>query len=137
MGNYELYIPFERPMRDTRGRFRKGHAPFNKGKRWDEYLTKFEQRCCSRGWANLEKYRKGCACAGSNRRAVVAILDDGTFVGRFESAAAARLAGTWARNINLCCQRQRKHAGKTADGRRLQWFYESDDEWPDLINNNE
>jgi hypothetical protein len=97
-------------------------------------MSKSAQRRAKRGWKNLDKYRKAGVCAGWNRRAVVAITEDGVFAGRFESGAeAARQAGTHPRNINLCCCYKRKHAGKTVDGRRLRWFYETDDKWINLL----
>jgi hypothetical protein len=136
MIEYELKIT-ERPQRNRRtGRFMKGSVPANKGKRWDDYMPKQSQKRSKRGWKNLRKYGKKGAGAGWNKRAVVAITADGTFVGRFESGAeAAHCSGAHQRNINCCCRKQRKHAGKTADGRLLQWFYETDDTWIELVLN--
>ena len=147
MGAYELILT-EAPRN---GRFRKGNIPHNKGKRWQDYMSKSAQRRAKRGWNNLIEHRKNGACAGWNRRAVVAVTEDGVFVGRFASGAeAGRLTGIQECNILACCGRKprrvkirgkeyyciRKHAGKTIDGRRLRWFYEDDDSWTELIINN-
>jgi hypothetical protein len=131
MGSYELTFPQLPLLRNgITGRYMKRHVPFNKGKRWSEYMTKFAQRKAAKGWANLDKFRRNGACAGWNKRPVVAITNEGVFIGKFESAAeAARCFGTYPRNINLCCQKKRKHAGKINNGRRLRWFYENDNEW--------
>jgi hypothetical protein len=114
----------------------KGNVPFNKGKCWDGYMTKAAQRKSARGWANLDKFGRKEACAGLNRRPVVALTDGGLFLGRFESAVeAAHCIGTQQRNINKCCHKERKHAGKTDNGQRLCWFFEDDNEWTSRINN--
>jgi hypothetical protein len=156
MGAYELTLGQQPLTRDPRtGRFRKGHIPANKGKRWIDYMPKRSQRRAAKGWANVDKFRKAGANAGWNKRPVVCITEDGVFVGRFESAAeAARIAGTFSTLISKCCSRNlvvsrffdkkrdkyyhhsyiRQTAGKTKDGRRLRWFYEDDDRWIEIIN---
>jgi hypothetical protein len=133
MGAYELTFN-DQPTRCPRtGRFRKGHIPANKGKCWSDYMSKRSQRRSSKGWVNL-KLHHATPCGGHNKRAVVCITDDGVFVGRFESGYEAALkSGAQQRNINLCCHYKRKHAGKTVDGRRLKWFFETDDAWLENI----
>jgi hypothetical protein len=138
MSAHELIFT-ERPTLQNKvtGHYMKGHIPFNKSRKWSEYMSKRSQRRCARGWANIDKFRNKGACAGWNKRAVVAITEDGVFVGRFESGmSAARASGAQPRNINLCCRKMRRHAGKTIDGRRLRWFYENDDRWINEIRNN-
>jgi hypothetical protein len=153
MTAYELIL-HERPTRSPKGQFLKGNVPANKGKKWDEYMPKSSQRRAKKGWKNLVKYSAKGAAAGRNKRAVVAITEDYIFVARFESiVAAARASGAQKRNIGLCCSGKavettvfckkngkrynavcvRRFAGKTADGRRLRWFYEDDDRWVELI----
>jgi hypothetical protein len=154
MGAYELILQ-ERPTRSPNGRFLKGNAPANKGKTWDEYMPKLSQKRAKKGWKNLYKYRNNGAAAGWNKRAVVAITEDGEFAGRFESMEeAARASGARQCNIGRCCSGKavkiivfckkngkrysattvRRFAGKTADGRRLRWFYEDDDRWIEFLN---
>lgn len=51
----ELYIPRERPKYNpANGQFLKGTEPFNKGKKWDEYMGKRAQRRAMKGWKNLD-----------------------------------------------------------------------------------
>ncbi|MDR1348281.1 MAG: hypothetical protein LBJ63_07670 [Prevotellaceae bacterium] len=135
MGAYELTLPETPPTTNPRtGQFRKGHIPFNKGKRWSDYMSKSGRRRAKKGWKNVEIYRKKGACAGWNRQAVVAITEDGVFAGRFDSAVeAARQSEAERSNICNCCKYKRKYAGKTIDGRRLRWFYETDDTWIDFL----
>jgi hypothetical protein len=130
MSAHELIFTERPPLQNkVTGCYMEGHVPFNKGRRWSEYMSKRSQRRCARGWTNIDKFR--------NKRAVVAITEDGVFVGRFESGmSAARASGAQPRNINSCCRKMRRHAGKTIDGRRLRWFYEDDDSWINEIRNN-
>ncbi|MDR3227750.1 MAG: hypothetical protein LBT56_08790 [Prevotellaceae bacterium] len=146
------------PTRNSKGQFMKGCTSFVKGKTWDEYMPKSSQERCAKGWANLKKRKGNFAFGGWNKRAVVAITEDGLFVGRFESAKeASRQSGVRVEEIYLVCSPKvvkrkkiskklnktytvttvRKFAGKTTGGRRLRWFYEDDDKWIEFLNNND
>ena len=115
-----------RPSRNFQtGTFLKGHIPHNKGKKWSEWMDGRKAKKILRiGMKNL----KGRAdIAGWNKRAVVAVLEDGRYF-YFESATkAAELTGLIRRNISHCCQGKRKHCG------RYKWFYFTDDAWLNLI----
>ena len=102
----ELYIPIERPKcNPVNGRFVKGHVPFNKGKKWDEYMPKKSRRGCRKGWKNLQKYRPTMRpdTSGRCRKQVVSVTDDGKFtVHPYVLAAAEWLA----RRIGESCNRE-------------------------------
>jgi hypothetical protein len=47
----------------------KGHVPFNKGRKWSEYMSKRSQRRCSRGWIDIDVFRnKGAVAEGNYTR---------------------------------------------------------------------
>lgn len=122
----ELYIEPKRPEYNLKnGRFLKGHTPFNKGKRWSEYMNMRKQKKCLK---NLELGRRGNPdIAGRNARSVVAIKDN-QIIGIYKSAAdAGRKTGICSRNIIGCCRGERKQAGG------FKWYYESDNSWTTLI----
>ena len=122
----ELYIPVERPQRNpVNGRFLKGHVPFNKGRKWSDYI---DTEKAVRMLKGLEGGRKGNpSMPGWNARPIVAVKD-GRFMGWFRSSYdAERKTGIQGRNIRLCCNGKRRHAGG------LRWFFEDDDGWPELI----
>lgn len=122
----ELYIPVERPTRNPiNGRFLKGHTPFNKGKKWSDYMDMRKAKRIKRiGEKNLVRnYR----IAGWNARPVVAI-EGRKIAGIYPSASeAGRKTGICGRNIISCCSGKRKRAG----GYRC--FWESDNTWCNLI----
>ena len=62
------------------GRFVKGHHPANKGKKWDEYMSKRNQRKAARGWKNLDIHRHRSENAGRPKKPVIAVIDDGTWL---------------------------------------------------------
>ena len=115
-----------RPARNWKtGQFLKGHIPFNRGKKWSDYMDGRKAKRIKRiGMKNL----KGRSDIGGwNKKPVVCVLDDGRwFV--FESATkAAEQTGLIRRNITGCCQGKRKHCGK------YRWFYFDSNEWTELI----
>lgn len=126
----ELYIPPERPGRNfVTGRFLKGNAPHNKGKKWADYIDGRKIRRMLKG---LELGRKGKRNIGGwNKRTVVAIKE-GSLMGVYPSTSEAeRKTGICSRNIRSCCSGKRKHAGD------YQWFWENDNKWCNLINQGE
>jgi len=76
----ELWLPPTK-VNPKNGRFQKGHVPANKGKKWDEFMSKRSQRRCAKGWVNVEKYRpkKRSDIAGRCKKKVVVVTDDGKF----------------------------------------------------------
>ncbi|WP_233560343.1 hypothetical protein [Bacteroides sp. AF39-11AC] len=123
----ELYIPPERPTRNlVNGRFLKGHTPFNKGRKWSDYLDSRKKRKMLK---NLSLGRKGNpSIAGNNARPIVAIKDRRLIAVFPSSNAAERKTGICSRNIRSCCSGKRKHAGG------YEWFFESDNQWLNIVN---
>lgn len=135
------------------GKFLKGHVPYNKGKKWSDYMGKRAIKRCMRGWANLDKYRNinGRAdVSGRCRKQVIAVMDDGSFKVFSYAGEAAECLGGNTRNITRCClQNQRKkickndwrpHQKKGAsrintDHRYngVRYYYESDNIWTTKI----
>jgi hypothetical protein len=121
----ELWIDSDRPtLNPVTGAFLPGHVPFNKGKRWKEWMSKDAQLRAMRGWKNLKGRMD---IGGWNARPVVMIRDDGRLFIFPSIKAAGMKTGVQSRNINAVCQKKRRHAGG------FRWFYESDNEWLDLI----
>lgn len=107
----ELYIPIERPNRNlTTGRFLKGSIPHNKGRKASEYMTPEGLANSIRmGRKNLKPNKN---LGGHNKRAVIAITDEGKIVGWFESAEdAGRKIGVRGSAIRNVCYGYRKKAG--------------------------
>lgn len=139
----ELNLAPERTMRNTlNGQFLKGHTPFNKGKKWSEYLSKRKQKRCAKGWKNLEKYRPhGCPGAGRNKKQVIAVMDDGRWLCFSYIGAAGQWAGGNRENVRRCCQQnQARHVnrktGKVNTDHRymgVRFYYEEDDLWTTKI----
>ena len=84
----ELHLPIKRFDRDpTTGRFNKGLTPHNKGKKASEYMTPEGLAKSLRiGRKNLKPNKN---LGGHNKKAVIAITDEGRVVGWFESAEDA------------------------------------------------
>lgn len=122
----ELYIPPQRLTRNAvNGRFMKGHVPFNKGKKWSDYMDMRKAKRVKRiGMKNL---KRGYVIAGWNAKPVVAILD-GKIAGIYPSSnEAGRKTEVCSRNIRRCCDGKCHHAGG------FRWFWEDDNTWFDLI----
>lgn len=143
----ELYIPTERPLRNkVTGRFLPGHVPSNKGKTWDEYMSKGAQSNARKGWRNLERMHSPghppTIGAGRCRKKVVSIDENGRlkmfpFIG-----AAANYYGIVRENVRRCCQENarlhvNKKTGKINTDHRymgLRFYFEADVEiWKDKI----
>lgn len=92
----ELYIPVERPQYNpTNGQFLKGHVPFNKGKKWTDYMDGRKARRIKR--IAMKNLKPNMNIGGWNKKAVVAINDEGETVGWFSSAMDAE-----KKNGNMC-----------------------------------
>ncbi len=121
----ELYLPPPPAIKNKQtGHFLKGHTPHNKGKKWDEFLSKEHQK---QALKNLS--RKGNPnLAGWNKKEVIAIKN-GKIFGVFKSANdAGRKLNLIASNIRLCCRGKRKRCGG------IYWFWEADfDRWSKYI----
>lgn len=107
----ELYIPIERPQRNpVNGRFLKGRVPHNKGKKWGEWMDMRKARRIRRiAMGNL---KPNYNLPGWNKKAVIAMDDDGNVVGWFESTMdAERKVRVSSTNISKVCRGKRKYAG--------------------------
>lgn len=156
MTAYELYLPPVRPKRNPKnGRFLTGHTPANKGKKWDEYLSKRKQKRCAKGWANLDKYRPTSRpdTAGRCPKKTVVVTDDGKFRIFSNLKEAAEWVGGNRENVGRCCrenmskkvckhnwrQGQPKGADRVnTDHRYLgyRWYFYDAPDWWDKVSNN-
>lgn len=121
----ELYIePVPFKSNPVNGQFLKGHIPFNKGKKWSEWMDGRKQRRVLKiGAKNL---RNNFQIGGWNARKVVALKGIEFYV--FDSAVhAAKVTGATRRNICHCCNKQRKHCSG------FEWFFEDDNAWCNII----
>lgn len=142
----ELYIEPVRLYRNPKnGRFLKGLIPKNKGKKWDEYMSKDAQMRASKGWVNLEKYRfapRDRTNAGRRKKKVVAVDDDGRWCVFDSIADAKRKTGFNRENIRRCCkQNEGKGVIHDTKGRMtvrvntdhkfmgLRWYFEAGETW--------
>ena len=106
----ELYIPKERLDRDpTTGRFNKGHKTHNRGKKAYEYMT--PEGLAKSLWIGRKNLKPNKNLGGHNKKAVIAMTDEGRVVGWFESAEEAgrkvRVSPTAIRRV---IYGKRKHA---------------------------
>lgn len=121
MSAYELTFP-ERPQRSQYGRFCEGHIPWNKGKKWSEYMDDDTARKVKQiGLKNLVHSHIGHP--GHHKKSVVGITKSGKFYVFPSMCEAANATGIERTNIKLCCQGKRPSAGG------LRWFFENDDSW--------
>ena len=102
-----LYIPSDwTGINPHNGRFLKGHEPHNKGKHWNEYVSKASQRKMRKGWKNIDKYRcKGHPNANKARaKNCVAVRNNGDYrIFEFITQAAEWVGGC-APNVRRCCR---------------------------------
>lgn len=113
------------------GRFKKGHKPHNKGKKWSDYMSE-ESMEKSRATFIKNIYdnrgRKRPDVAKRCSRAVLGVEPSGK-PHFFEGAAqAARIvSGTMRENIRNCCQGKRKTCGGWT------WYYADDERVADVL----
>ena len=126
-----LNLPPQYTGRDAQtGRFMKGSTPYNKGKKWNEFMSKRAQRRSSRGWRNLEIHRGHSENAGRPKKPVIALLDDGRIKYFPFSVPAAQWVGGSRHNIVRCCRLNALH-GKNQDHRYMgvRFYFENDPAW--------
>lgn len=135
----EHAIAPKEPERRKNGTFVKGHTPFNKGKKIDEWASIEAQKAMSRGWENLKlhkpKYRSDKT--GRPRQEVVAITDDGSWRMFRSFGEAASILGINKTNV-IRCAKLNMPDGSNAGNRKVntdhkyygyRFYYESDDIW--------
>ena len=106
------------------GRFLKNSIPHNKGKSWSEWMDGRKKRKILK---NLQ-HKGSPNLAGANAKTIVGVKN-GKFCVFESSEDAGRKLGIFARNIRSCCHKKRKTCGG------WNWFFENDNEWIKLINN--
>ena len=146
----ELILPPEWDGRNkVTGRYLKGHVPDNKGKKWDEYMSKRGQRRARKGWKNLDIHRNKNGrsdVAGRCKKEVIAVLDDGSWKWFSFLGAAAQWLGGSRHNIGRCCRmnesravlhdpKGRPTAKVNTDYRYMgvRWYFESDNVWTSKV----
>ena len=147
----ELRLPPERNAKNPlNGRFVKGMTPFNKGRKWSEWLSKPMQKKIRRiGIANFEKARHYPRPDVIERcsKPIIAVFDDGGFR-QFRNSKQVGLwigrGGHQNRNVRRCAaSNQARGIGKNGkpntDHRYLgiRWYYEDDNIWITKIKSNE
>lgn len=120
MESWDLFIPYK-PDRKRNGQFAYGCEPFNKGRKWDEWMSAEEQDKMRR---HLREVGKGNRSFGDFRkRAVACVGIDSHKVCFFDSMIdAAGKTGVNYRNIRKVCNKERHKAGG------FMWFYAEDKE---------
>ena len=122
----------------TNGRFLKGHTPANKGKKWNEYLSKRKQKNCKKGWVNLDIHRRngGGPNSGRLKKPVIAVTDEGKFKFFSYVDAAAKWCNGNRFNVGRCCRQNqsgtigRKGAVNTDHRYRgIRFYFENDVNW--------
>lgn len=136
MNRYELYISDERPTRNYKnGQFLKGHVPYVKGKKWEEWMPK-EKRLKSLN--NLEKGKgkfKGEILPPSilRRKKVIAIMENKLMAFDSIHSAGAKM-GLSYQDISRCCNVNHKRLTKFRSVKAIPFFFESDYEiWKSLM----
>ena len=104
------------------GQFVKGITPHNKGKKWNEWMDQNKQEQVLK---NL--HRNGNPNIGGNNARKIIGIKNGKFCAFESSKDAERKLKINSRNIRSCCHKKRKFAGG------WQWFFENDNEWIKLI----
>lgn len=147
MSNWELKIGPERLNRNPlNGRFIKGYTPYNKGKKWSDFMSKRTQKKC------LENLKKGRELSfrpqnsGRKKKKVVAVNDKGKFI----VFSSIKDAGTlfncnWA-NVKRCCKMNqdrttlKDNKGKMTDRvntdhryKGVRFYFENDPIWMEKI----
>lgn len=121
------------------GRWLKGVTPFNKGKKWSEYMSEDAQRRSAKGWKNIEEHRsKGIPESSYRTRSVVIVYDDGSWTVLPSIAIATEwMKERTGRNCSRdeiwrCCKKNRIRTivrGKVNNDHRrygARFYYESD-----------
>lgn len=152
MSNWELNLGPEYIPPKRKGRFKKGHVPYNKGKKWDEYLPKAMQTKYLKHLKRVQ-FKKGNPSyrpetAGRPKRKVIAVYDDGRFFVIPSLSKARELMDVSSGVIRECCKKNRARRmlrnknGKPLNKvntdyrcRGIRFYYEDDPIWTTKIKN--
>ena len=139
----EMRLPTERlDYNPLNGQFLKGHVPFNKGRKWAEYMPKRSRKRVAKGWRNLDLYRPKTRPdnCGRCRKAVIAVMDDGRWVWLPYIGAAGEWINGCRENVRRCCALNQK--AESSKRRKVntdhkymgvRFYYESDNKWTTKI----
>lgn len=112
-----------RPQRKKNGDFAKGYTPFNKGRKWSEWMSKEGQEKT----LNVLKNCKRHVVCGWNKREVIMYNPKTNKWRPFDSCAeAGRAMRIQRRNINACVVGKRLHAGGY-------WWFDANTNWPKIV----
>ena len=139
----ELRFPTERLGHNPiNGQFLKGHVPFNKGKKWSEYMKKRAMKRSMKGWENLRKYQPKTRPdnCGRCRKAVIAVMDDGRWVWLPYIGAAGEWISGCRENVRRCCalnmkaeSERRRKVNTDHRYKGVRFYYECDNKWTTKI----
>lgn len=127
-----------------KGCFPKGFTPWNKGKKWDDYMSKRKQKKILKATAiNLQK-RPKVRPDNVERlsRPIIAFDEEGRWCQFLNTVVASERMGGNRRNIHRCAQanearkpRARKENTINTDHSYLglRWYFEDDDIWMQKI----
>ena len=131
------------------GRFQKGHVPANKGKRWNEWMSKCGQASAAKNGKRLGEYVRQhgrSEKAGIPKKQVVAVLPDGSWTVFAYSQPAAEWVGGNRENVRRCCnlnqsrKRLKKQWGHPSDKvntdhkyKGVRFYFVDDDTWTTKI----
>ena len=145
MGFSEFKLePVKLAYNPINGQFLKGHEPANKGKKWDEYMTKRAQKRASKGWVNLDKYRPKTRPDNAGRcgKPVIAVNGNGEWLYFPNIGAAGLYVGGNRENVRRCCQENQRGLSKAGRARNtdhkykgVRLYYESCSVWTEKIKN--
>ena len=130
-------------------RFRKGHVPSQKGRKWSEWMSKEGMKRASKGWKNLALNRHR-GNGGRNKKSCIAMLQDGRWLVFPSLKEAAEWAQCRRENIRRCCIQNQQQEKKRGWGRGIpkpanyfvntdhtyygiRWYYEDDTNWTTKI----
>lgn len=144
MSNWELKMAPERKNRNpVNGRFVKGCTPYNKGKKWDEYMSKREQK---KRLEHLHRFNGRCPGSGRPKISVVAVNDHGRYLFFDSIIEASQWVGVRHENVRQCCcmNRDRKllrtTSGKLTNKvntdhklKGIRFYFKSDPTWMEKI----
>ena len=106
----EVYIEQIRPQRNYKtGQFLKGHEPFNKGKKWSDYMDMRKAKRIIR--IAKQNLRGRSDIGGWNKKQIIA-FKNGEFAGVFKSSLEAGQAlDLFPELIRKVCRGERKSTG--------------------------
>ena len=144
MSNWELKMAPERKNRNpVNGRFVKGCTPYNKGKKWDEYMPKSEQE---KRLKILHRNKWRSPKSGTPKRSVVAVNDHGRYIFFDSISEVSKWAGIHIRTVRDCCiQNQQRKVLRSTNGKLtnkvntdhkrkgIRFYFKSDPTWMEKI----